>query len=235
MGKRIIGVGFFLLALGLVSEGAFLTGLVKRNLTRTLTEQAQVVEGLELEMAPLRLGDLLNGQVGAVDFSATRLGFAQGPVFTNVSLRSKGLHFDFNALLWHGEFVIKELAETHMWLELPEEELTVLMRRDLPELEPTVYLKEGRVELEGFLDLFGQGRLPFSAGAALERASGRSLRLAPLALKVAGVPLWAELTQKYAQKISWEFPLDIPWPVRLERFMVKPGVIQMAWREEVRE
>ena len=234
VGKRSIGVGFLLLALGLFSTGPFLTALVEQKLTRTLIEQARVAEEVELKMAPLRVGDLLNGQVGAVDFSAARLGFAQGPVFNNVSLHSKGGRFDLSALLWQGEFVLRELAETHMRLELSEEELTVLMRRDLPELEPTVFLKEGRVELEGFLDLFGQGRLPFSAGASLEKASDRSLRLAPLGLKVAGVALWAELFNKYASQISWEFPLEIPWPVRLERFMVTPGVIQMEWREEAR-
>ncbi|NLC53208.1 MAG: hypothetical protein GX770_04510 [Firmicutes bacterium] len=232
MVKRGVGVGFLLLAVGLFSTSSFLTTLVKQKLTRTLIEQARVAEGVELKMAPLRLGELLNGQVGTVDFSAVRLGFAQGPVFTNVALHSKGGRFDLKALLWQGEFILEELAETHMQLELSEEELTALMRRDLPELEPTVLLKEGRVELEGFLDLFGQRRLPFSAGASLERASDRSLRLAPLGLSVAGVALWAELFNQYASQLSWEFPLEIPWPVRLERFMVTPGVIQMEWREE---
>src|SRR5690606_1057686 len=137
-------------------------------------------------------------------------------------------------LLGRGELILRELAETHLWLELTAEELTALMRRDLPELEPTVYLQEGRVELEGFFDLFGQERLPFRAGAALEKATDRSLRLVPLSLTVAGVSLWAELFAQYAPQISWEFPLAIPWPVRLERFTVRPGVIQMAWREEAR-
>ncbi|HHT06320.1 MAG TPA: hypothetical protein GXZ97_08650 [Hydrogenispora sp.] len=234
MGKRGIGVGFLLLALGLISTSPLLTTSVQQKFTRTLIEQARVAEGVELKLAPLRLGDLLNGQVGAVDFSAARLGFAQGPVFTNIALHSKGGRFDLSALLWQGEFVLQELAETHMRLELSEEELTALMRRDLPELEPTVFIKEGRVELEGFLDLFGQNRLPFSAGASLERASDRSLRLAPLGLKVAGVALWVELFNEYAPQISWEFPLDIPWPVRLDRFTITPGVIKMEWREEAR-
>lgn len=122
-----------------------------------------------------------------------------------------------------------------MTLELPEGELTTMMRRDLPELEPTVFLEENRVELEGFLALFGKGRLPFRASAGLEKASDHSLRLVPLGLKVADVPLWADLFQKYAQELSWEFPLTIPWPVRLERFQVRPGVIQMEWRERREE
>ncbi|HHW11807.1 MAG TPA: DUF2993 domain-containing protein [Firmicutes bacterium] len=234
MVKRGLGVGFLLLVFGLFGTSSLLTAVVKQNLTRTLIAQARVAEGVELKMAPLCLGDLLNGKVGAVEFSAKRLGFAQGPVFSNVSFRSKGGQFDVGALLWQGEFVLQELAETHVRLELVEEELTALMRQDLPELEPTVYLKEGQVEVEGFLALFGERRLPFSASASLEKASGRSLRLAPLALKVAGVALWADLFNKYAPQLSWEFPLEIPWPVRLERFKVTPGAIHMEWREEAR-
>ncbi|NLW60759.1 MAG: hypothetical protein GX073_10520 [Firmicutes bacterium] len=234
MGKHRIGVGFLLLVFGLLGTGPLLTTLVQHNLTRALTAQARVAEGVELKMAPLHLGDLWHGRVGAVDFTAARLGFAQGPVFTNVVLQSKGGRFDPAALLGRGELILRELAETHLWLELTAEELTALMRRDLPELEPTVYLQEGRVELEGFFDLFGQERLPFRAGAALEKATDRSLRLVPLSLTVAGVSLWAELFAQYAPQISWEFPLAIPWPVRLERFTVRPGVIQMAWREEAR-
>ncbi|NLM37555.1 MAG: LmeA family phospholipid-binding protein [Firmicutes bacterium] len=232
MVKRGLGVGFLLLAFGLFGTGPFLTGLVKQQLTRTLIAEARVAEGVDLTMAPLRLGDLMNGRVGAVDFAAARLGFAGGPVFTNVALRSKGGRFDVGALLWRGEFILRELAETHVRLELVEEELTALMRRDLPELEPTVSLKEGLVEVEGFLDLFGRRRLPFSASASLEKASGRSLRLAPLGLKVAGVALWSELFNQYAPQLSWEFPLEIPWPVRLERFKVALGAIHMEWREE---
>ena len=234
MDKRILGIGVFCLVLGLVSEGSLLTRLVKRGLTKALTEQAQVAEGLDLRLAPLHLGQLMRGEVGELTFSADRLGFAEGPVFTDLNLKSKGLRFDPGALLWQGQLVIDELKETVLLLQLPEAELTTMVRRTHPEFEPTVYLEEERVELEGFLELFGQGRLPFSASAKLEKASDRSLRLAPLGLKVAGVPVWASLFNKYAQEIDWEFPLEIPWPVRLERFEVLPGVISMEWRE-VRE
>ena len=219
--KRGVGVGFLLLAVGLFSTSSFLTTLVKQKLTRTLIEQARVAEGVELKMAPLRLGELLNGQVGTVDFSAVRLGFAQGPVFTNVALHSKGGRFDLKALLWQGEFILEELAETHMQLELSEEELTALMRRDLPELEPTVLLKKAGLNWKGFLICLDKGVYPL-APVLPERASDRSLRLAPLGLSVAGVALWAELFNQYASQLSWEFPWR-SWPVRLERFMVTPG------------
>jgi hypothetical protein len=228
--KRIVGIGLIVFVFGLVGERSLLTGLVRKSLLDALAREAQVAEEIELEIAPLGLLDLLNGQVGEFSFTATRFGFAGGPVFTNVSLHSEGMHFDPDALL-QKEFIIRELRKTGMTLELPEAELTTMMRRDLPELEPTVFLEENRVELEGFLVLFGQGRLPFRASATLEKASDRSLRLTPLGLKVAGVPLWAELFQKYAQEISWEFPLEIPWPVRLRHFQVAPGVIKMEWQE----
>jgi len=234
LGKRIIGIGFLLFLLGLVGEGPLLTGLVRKNLTAALVREARVAEEVQLEIAPLGLRDLLSGQVGAFRLTAARFGFKEGPVFTDVSLQSEGMHFDPDALL-RGKFVLRALKETVMNLELPEGELTTMMRQDLPELEPTIFLEENRVELEGFLDLFGQGRLPFRASARLEKASGDSLRLLPLGLEVAGVPLWAELFQKYVPKLSWEFPLAIPWPVRLAHFQVKPGVIEMEWRERGEE
>ncbi len=234
MVKRIIGIGLFVFILGLVGERSLLTGLARKNLLAALAREAQVAEGMQLEIAPLGLLDLLTGQVGEFSFAADRFGFKEGPVFTSVSLHSKGMHFDPDALL-QGKFILRELQETVMTLQLPEDELTAMMRRDLPELEPTVFLEENRVEMEGFLTLFGQGRLPFCAGATLERASDRSLRVAPLSLKVAGLPLWDDLFQKYAPKLSWEFPLAIPWPVRLHHFQVAPGVIQMEWRESREE
>lgn len=235
MGKRLIGIGLILFILGVVGEGPLLTWLVEKNITRALTREARVVEEMKLELAPLKLKDLRNGQMGAFTFSAQRLGFAQGPVFTNVALRSKGMNFDPDALFQEGQLQIRAMQETMMTLQLSEGELTAMIRRDLPEFEPTVFLEDGWVELEGFLALFGQNRLPFRAGATLEKASERSLRLVPLGLKVADVALWADLFKQYAQEMSWEFPLEIPWPLRLESFQVQPGVIQMEWREEARK
>jgi hypothetical protein len=235
VGKRIIGIGLFLIILGVVGEGPLLTWLVEKNITRALTKQAQVVEEMDLELAPLKLKDLRKGQMGPFTFSADRLGFAQGPVFTNIDLQSKGMNFNPDALFQEGQLQIRAMQETVMTLQLSEAELTAMMRRDLPEFEPTVFLEDSRVELEGFLALFGQSRLPFSASATLEKASERSLRLALLGLKVAGVAPWADLFNKYAQEMSWEFPLEIPWPLRLESFQVRPGVIQMEWREEALE
>ena len=87
MGKHRIGVGFLLLVFGLLGTGPLLTTLVQHNLTRALTAQARVAEGVELKMAPLHLGDLGHGRVGAVDFTAARLGFAQGPVLPTSSCR----------------------------------------------------------------------------------------------------------------------------------------------------
>ena len=197
-----------------------------------IEQQAPVSEDLAVELAPLSVGAFLQGRIGAFSLSARRLGFAEGPVFEAFSLHSKGMQLAPGALLFQQRIEIKELDETYLAFNLSESELTAHIRRDLPAYEPIVFLEEGAVELEGTLNLFGQGRLPFRATASLEQASDHSLRLTPQGLKVGGVTLWAELFTKYAQQLTWEFPLDIPWPLRLVNFEVKPGLIKVECREE---
>ncbi|HBT15741.1 MAG TPA: hypothetical protein DEB05_02140 [Firmicutes bacterium] len=232
MDKRIIGISLFFLLTGLFSGGSLLTRAVERNIKNSLKQQAQVEENLEFKLAPMSISDFFKGQVREFSFSAVRLGFPEGPVFQELSLQSKGMRFDAGALLFKGKLEIRELKETFLSLKIPENELTAMIRKDLPEIEPTIFLEEGQVELKGSLDLLGQGRLPFSATAYLEKASDQSLRLTPIGLKVGGVPLLSGLFKRYVSKITWEFPLEMPWPVRLDTFQIKPGVIKMEWREE---
>ncbi len=231
MDKRLIGIGIFLLLTGLTS-GALLTRALEQKIKGAIEQQAPVVEDLAVELAPLSVGDFLKGRISEFTVSAKRLGFDEGPVFEAFSLRSKGMQIEPGALLFQQRVEIKKLEETYLAFNLSESELTARIRRDLPAFEPVVFIKEGAVELEGTLDLFGQGRLPFRATAALEKASDYSLRLTPHGLKVGGITLWPELFSKYAQQLTWEFPLTVPWPLRLVNFEVKPGVIKVEWREE---
>ncbi|NLW55082.1 MAG: LmeA family phospholipid-binding protein [Firmicutes bacterium] len=232
MDKRLIGIGFILLFTGFLTSGALFTRALEHEIKSALEQQAPVVEDLALELAPLSVGDFLKGRLGEFSLSARRLGFSEGPVFEELSLHSKGMQLAPGALFFQQRVEIKKLEETHLAFNLSESELTALIRRDLPAFEPVVFLEEGAVMLEGTLSLFGLGRLPFSATASLEKASDYSLRLKPQGLKVGGVTLWAELFANYAQQLTWEFPLAVPWPLRLVNFEVKPGVIKVEWREE---
>ena len=232
MDKRFIGFGLLFLLTGLFSGGALLTSVLEQTIKTSIMQQAPVAEDLALEIAPLKVGEFFKGRIGEFSFTAKRLGFSNGPAFEDFSLLSKGMQLDSSALFFKRRVEITELEETYLAFNLAESELTAMIRKDLPTFEPTVFLEEGVVELEGSLNLLGQGRLPFSATALLEKASDHSLRLMPQGLKVGGVTLWAELFANYAKQLMWEFPLEIPWPVRLVNFQVKPGVIMVEWREE---
>lgn len=232
MDKRFIGISLLFLLTGFLSSGPLLTRTLEQNIKAAIEQQAPVTEDLVLELAPLTVGDFLKGRIKEFSLSAQRLGFPDGPVFEEFSLQSKGMRLDPGTLFFKHRVAIKELEETYLAFNLSESELTAMIRKDLPAFEPTVFLEEGVVELEGALNLFGQGRLPFSATALLEKSSDHSLRLTPQGLKVGGVTLWAELFTNYAKQLTWEFPLEIPWPVRLVNFQVKPGVIKVEWREE---
>ncbi len=206
--------------------------MVEKKIMNSIKQQARVAEEIEIELAPIRLRDLLKGRVRDLSFSAVRIGFPEGPVFEDFNLKSEKICVEPGTLLLKGKVEIQELAQTFLSFKIPESELTLMMRRDLPDLEPTVFLEEGEVELEGSLNLLGQGRLPFKATATVEKASDQSLRLSPSGLKVGGIPLFAGIFEQYSQRLAWEFPLELPWPVRLTNFKIEPGYIRVEWQDE---
>ncbi len=206
--------------------------MVEKNIASSIKQQTRVAEEIKIKLAPIRLRDLLKGRIRDFSFSAARIGFPEGPVFEDFNLQSQEISVDPSTLWLKGKVEIQELVQTFLSLKIPESELTLMMRRDLPDLDPTVFLEEGEVQLEGSLDLLGQGRLPFKATAIVEKASDKSLRLSPSGLKVGGIPLFSGILEKYNQRLAWEFPLELPWPVRLANFKIESGFIRVEWREE---
>lgn len=233
--KKFLLLGLAGTLMGFFSGDNLWTRLVEGNLYKAIRQEARVAEEVRLKLAPMGFLDLLRGKIRGFDFSAARLSFEDGPVFEDLRLTSKGIDLNPGSLWFEKKLEIKKLAETHLSLRLSEEEITAAMRRDLPDWEPYLRLQPEGIILEGSLKLLGGGKLPFKATALLERASGTSLRLTPTGLDLAGISLFPGVFRSYQKELTWEYPLEIPWPLQMTEFKLEDGYLQIKWREKNEE
>lgn len=226
--RRILVCSLLILSVILFSGVTLFNHYLEKNLAQTLERETRVAEEVNWDLEPLGLFDLVLGRTREVEFAAARLAFQEGPVLEDLTFRSRCIQFNRNAL-WFGKRIeIQELAETELTFRITEAELTTLLRDEWPELNPCVDLSPGAVRIEGIL----KEQLPFAASVLLEQASDNSLRLSPTALRVAGFEVPAEVFTAYQEVLNWQFPVELPWPLEIEEFLVEEGFLRIKWREK---
>lgn len=225
--------GLLGIAVVLLSGVTLFNHYLEKELTQAITRETRIAEGIDWHLEPLGLFDLIQGRTRDLQFSAARLAFREGPVLEDFSFRSRGLRLNRNALWFGRRIEVQELAETELTFRIAEAELTSFLREEWPEFAPSVELSPGTVRIKGVLkEPLLKEKLPFTAAARLEQASGNSLRLTPVTIKVGDFEVPPGVLA--GEVLHWQFPLALPWPLTIKDFQVEEGFLRMEWQEEKR-
>lgn len=232
---KILVLGIFLFSLGFFSRKGLLTAFLENTLYKALVNESEVAEGLQLDLEPLGFFQLLSGEVRGVSLSAARLGFQGGPVFEDLSFTGKGVKLDLSDLLLGRGMEIQGFAQARLCFRLSEEELTAAIRLDLPQWEPKIRIRPEEIALEGRINVWNRGSLPFCATVRIEQAAANILRLTPTGLSVAGLDFLDGLLNRYRQELIWEYPIHLPWPLQISGLRLDHGFLEMEWKEQTME
>ncbi|NLZ43917.1 MAG: DUF2993 domain-containing protein [Clostridia bacterium] len=229
---RLVLIGGLLgIAVILLSGVTLFNHYLEKELTQAITRETRIAEGIDWRLEPLGLLDLVRGRTRDLQFSAARLAFQEGPVLEDFSFRSRGIQLNRNALWFGRRIEVQELGETELTFRIAEAELTSFLRAEWPEFAPSVELSPGAVSIEGVLkEPLLKEELSFTASVRLEQASGNSLRLTPVAIKIGEFEVPPGVLA--GEVINWQFPLELPWPLTIKDFQVEEGFLRMQWQEE---
>lgn len=228
--KKILTFSLFGLCLGFFTGGSLVHHYIGNKLEQALQKETRVAEEVKWDLAPLSLFDLVRGTIRDVHFTASRLAFHDGPVMEELVFTGKEIKIDPKAFWFGGKMEVEELVETVLAFRLTEEELTTLLRRRASEWNPSVFLTPGEVRIEGVY----QEQLAYEATAILEQAGENSMRLIPTGFRVEGHAVFPGFFHTYRPVLAWEFPVELPWPLRIVEFRVEQGFLQIKWRERER-
>ena len=229
---KILILGIFLFSLGFFSSKGLLTTFVENTLYKALINESKVAEGLQLDLEPLGFFQLLSGEVRGVSLSASRLGFQGGPAFEDLSFTGKGVKLDLGALLFERRMEIQRFTQAKLCFRLSEVELTAAIRLDHPQWEPKIRIKPEEIALEGRINVWNRGLLPFHATVRIEQATANILRLTPTGLSIAGLDFLDRLINSYRQELIWEYPVHLPWPLQISGLRLEHGFLEMEWKEQ---
>ncbi|NLY89214.1 MAG: DUF2993 domain-containing protein [Firmicutes bacterium] len=224
--------GLLVIAVILFSGVTLFNHYLEKELTQTIARETRIAEEVNWHLAPLGLFDLIRGRTREVEFSAGRLAFQEGPVFEDFAFKSRAIQLNRNAFWFGRKIEVQELAETELTFRITEAELTAFLQDEWPEFDPCVELSPGAVSIKGIIkEQILKERLPFTASVRLEQASGNSLRLTPITLKIGDFELPPGVFAAYQESLNWQFPLELPWPLTIKDFQVEEGFLRMRWRE----
>ncbi|NLW10198.1 MAG: DUF2993 domain-containing protein [Firmicutes bacterium] len=231
--RLVLICSLLVIAVLLFSGMTLINHYLERSLAQAIARETKIAEEVSWRLAPLGLIDLIRGRTRDVEFSAGRLAFHEGPVLEDLTFKSRGIQLNRNALLFERRIEVQELAKTELTFRITEAGLTAFLREEWPEFNPRVELSPGAVRIQGVLrEPVLKERLPFTASARLEQASGNSLRLTPVTLKIGDLEVPPGVVAAYLDALDLQFPLELPWPLTIKEFRVEEGFLRMEWREK---
>jgi hypothetical protein len=229
--RLVLICSLLVIAIILFSGVTLFNHYLEKEFTQTITRETKIAEDIDWHLAPLGLFDLIRGRTRDLQFSAGRLAFQDGPVLEDFTLKSRGIQLNRNAFLFEGKIEVQKLAETELTFRIAETELTSFLQDEWPEFVPSVELSPGAVRIEGIVkEPLLKEELPFTASVRLEQASGNSLRLTPVNIKIGDFEVPPGVFAK--EILNWQFPLELPWPLMIKDFQVEEGFLRMQWREK---
>lgn len=229
--RRLLPLGIIGMVVVFSATTGPLTGLMRRQLLKTIYQETRVAEEVNLVVAPMSLLDLARGRIRGMTFTAKRLAFWDGPALEDLSFNSEGISLNPWRLWAERKVEVEKLTNTMLAVRISEEELTLAMEKDLSQWAPRIEILPKGITIHGSVDLFGGGRLPFSASARTEKASGHSILIIPTDLKLAGVAFLPGILKSYQTELSWEFPIELPWPMYLTDLTLQEGYLSLKWCE----
>ncbi len=227
--KKILAFSLLGICLGFFTGESLVHHYLGKKLAQALAKETRVAEEVKWDLAPPGLFDLVRGRIKDVRFTASRLAFHDGPILEELVLAGKEIKFDPKALWFGGKMEVEALVDTVLAFRLTEEELTTLLRHRAPEWNPTLFLTPGEIRVEGVY----RG-LTYEASVWLEQAGENRMRLIPTGLRVEGYAVPPGFFHTYRPVLTWEFPVALPWPLRIDEFRVEQGFLQIKWRERER-
>lgn len=231
--RLVLICGLVAVAVILFSGMTLFNHYLEKSFAQTITRETRIAEDVSWHLAPLGLVDLLRGRTREVEFSAGRLAFQEGPVLEDFSFKSKGIQLNRKALWFGRKIEVQELTGTELTFRISEGELTAFLQEEWPEFNPRVKLSPGAVSIAGMVkEPILKEALPFTASVRLEQASGNSLRLTPVTLKIGEFEVPAGVISAYLGNLDLQFPLELPWPLTIKDFQVEKGFLRMKWREK---
>jgi len=226
-----------LLCLGFYSGKSLFTAFVERSLQKAIINESRLAEDLQVDLASLSFFSLISGRIHGFSLSASRLAFKNEPAFEELDFSSKGMKIDPAVLIFKRRLEVQSFEETSFSFRLSEKELTAALRLDHPQWESSLKITPAGVELDGKIDVLGRGALPFIASVHIKKESANALRLTPTGLSIAGFNFLTEMLKDYHQELTWIYPINLPWPLKIADFKLNKGFLEMKWiqREEMKE
>ncbi len=220
------GIGGFMLGVLIAEIGLNLW--VRSALRANLLDQNGRTR-LEASLAWLSLPKLIRGEVDAVKVKGAdcRINDLR---LSQLRIESSGFRFDLPLLLRERQLRITALNRTRLSARLTETALGDYLNLCYPGYNLGVGMLADRLRLTGIAEIFGS-KVPVLLEGGLSTTGPRELRFYPDRLLVGGRSVGQSLLQFVGDQIPLEFSLLERWPVTLSRLSLRPGYLELAWRE----
>ena len=177
----------------------------------------------------LSLPDALAGRIRYARLNATDCRIS-GLSLTRLDLANQGFRLDLPLLLRHRTLHFLEVQKTTVRAEVSERALSQYLREHYPEYQLDLNVLPDRVRLTGAAALFGN-QLPILLEGEVAPVGRHNIRFFPKRLLVSGRSMGNSFIRLVGDQIPLEFALLPDLPLRITGMRLRPGLVELSWRE----
>ncbi len=222
----IVGVAALLV---LVVALEFGLNLWVRSALRTSLIDLETNSQIDADLSWFTFGDLAQGRVRFAKVRCTNCKISDLSL-ANLDIASQGFRFDLPLLLRRRALRFLELRPTIVKASLTDKALSNYLRLKYPEYNLDINILPDRVRLTGVAAVFGN-TVPLLLEGNVAPVGTKSIRFYPEKLLVSGRSMGSTVLKYLGEQVPLEFPLLAQLPLRLSSLRLKPGGLELSWRD----
>ncbi len=222
----IVGIATLLVLLVALEFGL---NLWVRTALRTSLIDLETNSQISADLSWFTFGDLAQGRVRFAKVRCTNCKISDLSL-SNLDIDSQGFRFDLPLLLRRRELRFLELRQTTVQASLTDKALSRYLRLNYPEYNLDINILPDRVRLTGVAAVFGN-TVPLLLEGNVAPVGTKNIRFYPDKLLVSGRSMGSSVLKFLGEQVPLEFPLLAKLPLRLNSLRLKPGGLELSWRD----